>query len=351
MNVRAPLFVFALALAACKREPVPRPSTPPEQRTPAPPSNGSASPTPAAAFDPPAQAGDFRETGRFLPQGSPVAGWAQSGAVRLINGQDLFQLIDGAGEKYMAYGFRQLARTDYRKAGTELVVTTEVYDMGSPLGAYGQYSMMLGDARDPASLESQATQHGGGGFLGTSQLVFWKGQHLVQINLVDDSGERDENALRALARETLPAVAARVATALPGEITAPQPPQGFSRDGLVWGGLTYLAQSVFGVERTGPAWVGHYRSADGARYRVAHFVRGNGDEAHTLAGLFRGAHPTAVAGLGDEAFTAANDTGEFAVVRKGSTVLVLTDAGVQGLNAPPREARIERLRALVAALP
>jgi hypothetical protein len=67
--------------------------------------------------------------------------------VRLVNGQELFQLIDGAGEKYISYGFRQLARTDYRKTGTEFVVTAEVYDMGSPLGAFGQYSMLLSDSR------------------------------------------------------------------------------------------------------------------------------------------------------------------------------------------------------------
>ncbi len=349
MDVRAPLLL--ILLASCKREPAPRPSPPPPQRTPAAQVDGSTSPPPAAAFDPPAAPADFRETARFLPQGSPLEGWTQSGAVRVINGQDLFQLIDGAGEKYLAYGFRQLARTDYRKAGTELVITAEIYDMGSPLGAFGQYSMLLSDARDPASLESQATQHGGGGFLGTSQLVFWKGQYLVQINLVDDSGERDENALRSLARETLPAVANRVAAALPGDTAAPQPPQGLPREGLVWGGATYLAQGVFGVERTGPAWVGHYRSADNQRWRVALFNRASADDARTVAGLFRGAHATTIAGVGDEAFSATGPSGEVVVARKGSNVVVIADAGVPGLNAPAREARVERLRAVVAALP
>ncbi len=340
-----------MLLLACKREPAPRPTPPPAQRTPAPQGNGSAAPTPAAAFDPPAAASEFHDGARFLPQGSPMEGWAQSGAVRLINGQDLFQLIDGAGEKYLAYGFRQLARTDYRKAGTELVITAEVYDMGSALGAYGQYSMLLSDARDPASLESQATQHGGGGFLGTSQLVFWKGQHLVQINLVDDSGERDENALRGVARETLPPVAARIAAALPGDTAAPAPPAGFSREGLVWGGVTYLAQGVFGVDRTGPAWVGHYRTADNQRTRVAYFTRASADEARAVAALFRAQQVTAIAGLGDEAFSATGSAGEFVVARKGASVVVIADAGVPGLAAPSRDARIERLRALVAALP
>ena len=83
-------------------------------------------------------------------------------------------MIDGAGAKYIEYGFRQMARTDYRKSGTQLVVTAEVYDMGSPLGAFGQYSMLLSEGRDPATMQPRAVNHGGGGFLGTSQLVFWK---------------------------------------------------------------------------------------------------------------------------------------------------------------------------------
>lgn len=277
--------------------------------------------------------------------------WMQSGAVRVIRGQDLFQLIDGAGEKYLAYGFRELARTDYRKAGTELVVTAEVYDMGSPLGAYGQYSMLLSDGRDPATMESQAVQQGGGGFLGTSQLVFWKGQHLVQINLVDDSGERDENGLRSLAREVLPPIATRIAAALPGETTAPVTPSGLVRDGLVWGGATYLAQGVFGIERTGPAWVGHYRAPDNTRWRVAVFSKASAEEARAVTNLFRGAHPTTIAGLGEEAFSATTSAGELIVARKGNTVVVLADAGVEGLHAPAREARIERVRAALAASP
>ena len=280
-----------------------------------------------------------------------MAGWTQSGAVRLIRGQDLFQLIDGAGEKYLSYGFRELARTDYRKAGTELVITAEVYDMGSALGAFGQYSMLLSDGRDPATLEQQAVQQGGGGFLGTSQLVFWKGQHLVQINLVDDSGERDEAALRAIAREALPPIATRLAASLPGETTVPVAPSGLVRDGLVWGGATYLSQGVFGIERTGPAWVGHYRGANDTRWRVAVFSKATADEARALVGALRADHPSPITGLGEEAFSANSAAGEIIIARKGATVVVLADAGVQGLQAPARDARVERVRVALAASP
>lgn len=305
---------------------------------------------PGPAVDPPAPAADFREAGQYLPQGAPVPSWSQSGAVRIVNGQDLFQLIDGAGEKYMAYGFRQLARTDYRKAGTQFAVTAEVYDMGSALGAFGQYSMLLSDGRDPATLEPQATPHGGGGFLGTSQLVFWKGRHLVQLNLTNENDDGDESALRAVAREALPPLAARIAATLPGETAAPVP-AALPREGLVWGGATYLAQNALGVERSGAAWVGHYRGADGGRWRVALFERPDAAGARATAALFRGAQTAAVPGVGEEAFSSTGAAGEVLVARKGARVVVVAGSGLEGVAVPPREARLTALRAMVAALP
>lgn len=279
--------------------------------------------------------------------------WTQSGAVRLFTGgTELFQAIDGAGEKYMAYGFRQMARTDYRRPGSELVVTAEVYDMGSALGAFGQYSMMLSDGRDPSTLESQAQNIGAGGFLGTSQLVFWRGRYLVQLNLADDAGEQDEAALRSTAREALVPLATRIAQSLPGETTAPAAPPGFPSDEGVWGGVTYLANNALGVDNTGPAWVGHSRNAAGRRYRVALFVREGVAQARALVTTLRGNLGAAVPSLGDEAFWLTHPTaGNLLVVRQSARVWALADPAGETTNALERDGRVTRLRALLAAAP
>lgn len=301
-------------------------------------------------LDPPAPASAFHEAGRFLPQGS-VGDWAQTGGVRYAQGDELFQLIDGAGEKYRAYGFRQLARTEYRRPGTQLVVTVEVYDMGSTLGAYGQYSMMLSEGRDPASMRSHATTHGGGGFLGTSQLVFWKGQHLVQVNLADEDENADEGALAARAREALPTFAARVDAALTGETTAPSTPAALGAEGRVWGGAVYLAQGLFGAERTGAGWEVHYETPEHQRYRVGWLARGTPAEASPVLASLRGASAAPVAGLGDEAYAVTDAQGERVVARRGALVVAVGDAGLPGMTALPRSAKIERVRALLAATP
>ncbi len=267
--------------------------------------------------------------------------------MRLVNGQELFQVIDGAGAKYIEYGFRQMARTDYRKAGTQLVVTAEVYDMGSALGAFGQYSLQLSDSRDPASMQPRAVAHGGGGFLGTSQLVFWRGQYFVVLNLADDSGEQDEAALATTAREVLPALATTMAASIPGETSPPAPPAGMPTDSLVWGGMTYLASNVLGVEQSGAGWVGHYQAAGGARYRVATLTRPNAEDARGALQRLRGAGATPLPGVGDVAVASAN----VVAARKGNTVIAVAVPAPESLTALPREGRIERLRAAVSALP
>lgn len=350
---RTPFLAIFSVFAACRKDPPPRPAAPPTAaptvtapRSPSTPAPGPGAP-PAASVAPPAAASAFRESGRFLPQGAPVAGWSQSGAVQFFNGQELFQAIDGAGAKYVEYGFRQMARTDYRKAGTELVVTAEVYDMGSALGAFGQYSLQLSDSRDPASMRARGVAIGGGGFLGTSQLVFWKGQYFVALNLADDSGEQDEAALAATAREVLQPMATTMAASIPGDATAPSPPAGMPSDALVWGGMTYLASTVLGVDQSGSGWVGHYEAAGGARYRLAVMARSSADEARATLQRLRGAGATALAGVGDEAFSHAT----LAAARKGNTVIAVAGPAPESLTALPQPARVERLRAIVGAMP
>lgn len=341
--------LLAALLTACKREPAPARTPPPPPPAPPAASADAASGAPGST-EAAAPASAFREAARFLPQGAAVSGWRQSGAVRLVDAQHLYELIDGAAEKYVSYGFRQLARTDYRAAQGSSVVTVEIYDMAAELGAFGQYSMILSDGRDPLTLQSSAVALGGGGFLGATQLVFWKGRYLVQVNLTDEGDEADEAAMRAAAREALPRFGERIAASLEGGTLAPPPPPGISPEGLVWGGLTYLANSAFGAERTGPAWVGHYRAADGARYRLAVLPRNSPEEARAALTALRGAGATNVAGLGDEAFSARGAEGEMVVARAGNRVIVVADPTGAGLTAPPLAAKQARLRAALSSL-
>ena len=64
-----------------------------------------------------------------------VEGWTLAGEVTAKAPDNLWEYNNGAAEAFLAYGFQGLSYADL-KAG-ELVVTVEIYDMGSPINAYG----------------------------------------------------------------------------------------------------------------------------------------------------------------------------------------------------------------------
>ena len=55
------------------------------------------------------------------------------------SGRALFGYIDGGAELYLEYGFRKLGRQEVEYPGERLVV--EVYQMGSPIEAFGIFSV------------------------------------------------------------------------------------------------------------------------------------------------------------------------------------------------------------------
>ena len=78
-----------------------------------------------------------RDLGLLLPR---IDGWKLTEDPQIYNPDTLFEYIDGAAEAYLGYDFQQLLVSNYDKEGTESSVTIEIYDMGSPLNAFGIFS-------------------------------------------------------------------------------------------------------------------------------------------------------------------------------------------------------------------
>jgi hypothetical protein len=353
-TVRTLSFTLLLTVASCKRTP-PESATPPSTQEP-PRGNTSAANTDSAAANAPpsgndvapgANAAEFRAAGRVLPRGE-IAGFRQSGSVIHSTAQNLFQQIDGDAVSYQNYNVRDYAKTDYRKPGTRLVATVSIYEFDAALGAFGRYSMHVASGRDPATLESQAVSIGAAGFQGRTQLVFVKGTFLVQVDLADESEDSNEAQLFAAAREALPALARAAAQQIPGESAPPASP--LVTEGLVWGGGTYVSNSVLDVESSGPGWVGWYRSSDQKRYRVAALVADSADAARAIANRYRLRGSAAIAGTtADEAFAVTLPThGESVVTRRDRAIVIATSSGID--PAPPTLDRAALTTAAIAQL-
>ncbi len=129
-----------------------------------------------------------RDLGLLLPR---IDGWKLTEDPQIYNPDTLFEYIDGAAEAYLGYDFQQLLVSNYDKEGTESSVTIEIYDMGSPLNAFGIFS----SERYP---EIPEVPFGLAGYLEGEVLNFISGPYYIKL-LCYNGEERTADYLREFA--------------------------------------------------------------------------------------------------------------------------------------------------------
>ncbi|HRD02338.1 MAG TPA: hypothetical protein PLP57_06825 [Candidatus Saccharicenans sp.] len=108
---------------------------------------------------------------RLLPD---LHGWKLEDSPQVYKPDTLYEYIDGAAEAYLGYDFQQLLVSTFLKEGTESSITLEVYDMGSPLNAFGIFS----SERYP---EIPEVPFGLAGYLEGEVLNFISGTYYVKL--------------------------------------------------------------------------------------------------------------------------------------------------------------------------
>jgi hypothetical protein len=100
-----------------------------------------------------------------------IDGWMPSGDFETYDRDGIFTYIDGAGEVYRMYDFREVWVRQYRKNGAPQIII-EVFDMGKPEDAYGVYrhASRGGDAGI-----GQNSEFNGG------LLSFWQGRFYITL--------------------------------------------------------------------------------------------------------------------------------------------------------------------------
>jgi hypothetical protein len=146
--------------------------------------------------------------------------------------QTIFSYMDGAAEVYLMHGFRGLWVRRYATPGGPQVLV-EVFDMGSPEGAYGAFS-------HSGDMEGEEVAVGQGGHYLSGLLSFWKGRYLVSLSAPDGP---------PTARQVLEPIALAVAAALRAEGRPPDLVRRLPGRGLRPGTVRYFRS---------PAALGHY---------------------------------------------------------------------------------------------
>jgi len=112
---------------------------------------------------------------RILTAPALADGWARSGDVEVYVKDTVFDLIDGEAELYFPYGFRRVVAVAYeRAADADNPMSAEVYEMGSPLDAFGIYSNYREADDSPAAVGADA-------FHGSTQALFYQERYFVKL--------------------------------------------------------------------------------------------------------------------------------------------------------------------------
>jgi hypothetical protein len=124
-----------------------------------------------------------------------LEGWAFSEAPVLYGPESLFEYIDGAAEAFIGYDLIDAAVGQYKPPAGTATLTSEVYDMGKPLNAFGIYTT----ERYP---ESRFLPIGVQGYIEEGTLNFLAGRYYVKL-MAYDAGDKTESVLRAAAADIL----------------------------------------------------------------------------------------------------------------------------------------------------
>ena len=146
-----------------------------------------------------------------------VAGWTQPGEVLIYDSDTLWEYINGAAELFVEYGVQACHVTDLSSG--DLTVTVELYDMGTPLNAYGVFDReYAGDPLDVQGATAAAVSP-------PYQALLLKGGTYGKVNVLE--GELTEEKGRELLQG--------LAEALPGESSLPEEFAILPQDGKVAG--------------------------------------------------------------------------------------------------------------------
>ncbi len=106
----------------------------------------------------------------------PEAGkaWGAPTDVETFGPDNLFELIDGEAESYLAYGFQEVVAARYALKAHDEPADVRIYRMADPLRSFGIFSIQRGPSVTPLDVGAQ-------GFEAGSNVYFIQGRYFVQV--------------------------------------------------------------------------------------------------------------------------------------------------------------------------
>ena len=249
--------ILAVGLAgACSGEPD-RPTSPTGEKR----ADRGAAPDPAGpgeAATPAEEKMVFEGPGKRLPR--EAGAWRLASAPRYFGPDNLYDLINGGAEIYVQLGLEKMVTADYRSPKLDgVTVTAEIYDMGSPRGAFGRTARFLESLVDPSDAgEGLPEAWADRGILGDGDLKLWKDRYLVHLTWLDESADATPESIGAASRAHLPKIAEAIRAKIEDDAPAPPAVERFPEDGRIARSEAWTPDDVLGIEGLGPGFTARY---------------------------------------------------------------------------------------------
>jgi hypothetical protein len=140
--------------------------------------------TQRAALSPEAQ-----KLAALLPDNNAVSGWTRGEEVRGFSPDNLYELIDGAAENFLAYGFQQMVTAEYNNPQKPSQVELEIYRMQDSKNAFGVYA-------SECNPDSEFKKIGAEGYIGGTALNFWSGPYYVKITVFKEDADLKQEMVK-----------------------------------------------------------------------------------------------------------------------------------------------------------
>ncbi len=108
-----------------------------------------------------------------------ISGWRAAGEDQRYDRETIFRYIDGAGEVYLQYGFREVLVRVYARADAP-GITAQLFDMGTSEEAFGIFSFEREDESVGIGVDSEYA---------AGLLRFWKGRFFVCVSAEAETPE------------------------------------------------------------------------------------------------------------------------------------------------------------------
>lgn len=240
--------------------------------------------------------------------------------------------FDGECEVYKRFGLKRVVSLHYvdgsGKGGNVEVNLSRFADVA---GAYGMFTLRVvaADPAEPSTPKPLAA--GGAGAIGTGRAYVWRGEHLAELQYVNEQESPAELAKSSEA--ALTAIGKEVGNKLSGPATLPPAAALLPADGRLPNGIVFQPKDVLGLGNVGPAAMGFYKEGD-RRWRMLALPKDDVDQAKDAFKILKskpGSLP--IPGLGDEAAHIVVPTSkeerapkvEFLLVRAGKVIWAVGD--------------------------